>query len=76
MKIFLVFNEEHTEGFFTTDEGVAYEARKSASSNCYDKNGIRSDLAVSFCNIHGQSNCTMLDIEIPEDLINSLKSKK
>jgi hypothetical protein len=66
MKIYLVWNEEKTEGFFTTDQGVAYEARKSADTNCYDQNGKRSDLAIAFCNIHGEGNCTMQELDIQE----------
>jgi hypothetical protein len=72
MKIYLVWNQEKTEGFFTTDEGVAYEARKSSDTNCYDKNGNRSDLAIAFCNIHGTGNCTTQELDIPELAIEKL----
>lgn len=66
MIVYLVWNEQRTEGFFTTDKGVAYEARKSSDTNCYDEYGNRSDLAIAFCNIHGDGDCTMEEIIVQD----------
>lgn len=62
--VYLVWNKDKTEGFFTIDKGLAYEARKSSDTNCYDQNGIRSDLAIAFCEIHGEHDCTMQEVKL------------
>lgn len=65
-QVHLVWNEQRTEGFFTTDKQLAYEARKSSDTNCCDENGNQSKLAVAFCDIHGEGNCEtqVLNIQI------------
>lgn len=58
----VVWNEARTEGFVTTDQKLAYEVRKSASSNCYDAEGNRSDVAVAFCERWSADNCTIEEV--------------
>lgn len=53
-KVYIVWNNDKTEGFVTLDEQVAYEARKGAISNCYHEDGTRSKLAQKFCKIYSE----------------------
>lgn len=56
----IVWNNNKTEGFATTDPQLAYEARKGAESNCYKQDGSQSKLAVAFCDIYsGEEDCTI-----------------
>lgn len=55
---FIVWNESKTEGFITTDEQLAYEVRKSAVDNCFDKDGRCSTVGQAFCEAWAQDNCT------------------
>lgn len=65
-KVHLVWNPEKTEGFFTKDQGIAYEARKGAGHNCFDTNGNPSQLARAFCEIYSEEHdCTSEIITIP-----------
>lgn len=64
-KIFLVWNPEKTEGFFTVDPGVAYEARKGAESNCFTADGDQSELAQKFCQLYScDQDCTIQIVEV------------
>lgn len=63
MAHFIVWNEAKTEGFVTTDKQLAYEVRKGSSSNCYDGNGIRSDVGIAFCNAWVNDDCTMEEVK-------------
>jgi hypothetical protein len=63
-KLYIVWNEDRTEGFATFDKQLAYETRKSASSNCYSEDGERRDLAIAFCDLFYEGNCTMETVEI------------
>lgn len=62
---YIVWNEARNEGYLTFDKGVAYEARKSAGSNCFDQDGTQMHLAQAFCELTGEENCTIQEIEIP-----------
>jgi hypothetical protein len=53
-KVYIVWNNDKTEGFVTLDEGLAYEARKGAKSNCYYEDGTCSKLAQKFCKIYSE----------------------
>ena len=57
--VYIAWNEARTQGFATTDYQLAYEARKGSDSNCFDQDGRRSDLAVTFCDVTGDENCTI-----------------
>lgn len=61
-KIYIAWNQAKTQGFATTDYQLAYEARKGSDSNCFDENGNRSDLAVTFCDVTGDEDCTIQTI--------------
>jgi hypothetical protein len=61
--VYTVWNEAHTEGFVTTDKGLAYETRKCADTNLYDVNGVFSPVAAAFCEQWGEGNCTMEERE-------------
>lgn len=64
--IYLVWNHEKTEGFFTTDKGLAYEARKGSDTNCFYEDGTPSKLAVAFCEIHGEKDCSSQMVEVEQ----------
>ncbi len=69
---YIVWNEARNEGYVTFDRQVAYEARKSAGSNCFDEDGTQMHLAQAFCKVTGEQNCTVQVVEIaaefdPED---------
>lgn len=66
MKAYLVWNESRTEGIVVTDPGVAYEARKGASSNCFDRDGRQSKLAQYFCDLTADEPCEIEEIELPD----------
>ena len=59
MKSYIVWNEDKSDGFITTDQQLAYEVRKSASTNCFDADGRRSDVAIAFCEAWCYDNCTI-----------------
>ena len=61
---YIVWNEARNEGYVTFDRGVAYEARKSAGSNCFDADGTQMHLAQAFCELTGQQNNTVQVIEM------------
>ena len=67
---YIVWNADKSEGFATTDKGVAYEARKGAESNCFTEDGDQSKLAQAFCEIwsHGE-DCTMVECNERERLL-------
>lgn len=56
--IYIVWNEDKTEGYATTDQQLAYEVRKSADSNCYTATGKPAPLGQYFCGLYGDGNCT------------------
>ena len=61
--MYIVWNKDKTEGFVTLDKQLAYEARKGSESNCFDEEGVRSNLAVSFCEIYSHNeDCTIQHI--------------
>lgn len=64
MKYFIVWNELKTEGFVTDDEQLAYEVRKSADTNCVDKDYCLSQVAVAFCHRWCDDNCTMEEVTL------------
>lgn len=59
MTKYIVWNEAKTEGFITTDKQLAYEVRKSAETNCYDKDGNFSIVAKQFCERWVDDSCTI-----------------
>lgn len=62
IKYYIVWNADKSEGFATTDKGVAYEARKGAESNCFTGDGDQSKLAQAFCEIWShEEDCTMVE---------------
>lgn len=64
MKAYIVWNENKTEGFVTTDPQLAYEARKGAENNCFYEDGTRSYMATCFCETHSMvQDCTIEEIE-------------
>lgn len=58
MTYWIVWNEAKTEGFATTDEQLAYEVRKGATSNCFT-DGDRSDVGIAFADRWVDDNCTI-----------------
>lgn len=63
MKGHLVLNNAKTEGFFTTDQQVAYEVRKGADSNCFSAEGRRCNAGVEFCERYSHhEDCTMVQV--------------
>ena len=62
--VYIVWNQARTQGFATTDYQLAYEARKGSDSNCFDQDGNRSDLAVTFCDVTGDEDCTIETIHL------------
>lgn len=65
MKHYIVWNNDRSEGFVTTDKQLAYEVRKSSDTNCCDENGRRSEVGVAFCDAWGDHDCTTQEIDIP-----------
>lgn len=63
MGLFIVWNEEKTEGFITADKQLAYEVRKCADSNCYDGNGNKCDVGIAFIEKWGEGNLTMEELK-------------
>jgi len=64
-KVYIVWNNDRTEGFVTADEQMAYEARKGAISNCYSSEGIKSELATRFCEVYSEEeDCTIEEINV------------
>jgi hypothetical protein len=62
--IYIVWNNSRTEGFVTTDASIAYEARKGSDSNCYNEDGVPSELAKSFCEIYSsEEECEIQELE-------------
>lgn len=59
MSYYIVWNEDKTEGFVTTDKQLAYEVRKSSDTNCHTKDGVLSSVAVAFCEAWYEHNCTI-----------------
>ena len=57
--VYIAWNGARTQGFATTEYQLAYEARKGSDSNCFDQDGNRSDLAVTFCDVTGDEDCTI-----------------
>lgn len=64
MKIYLVWTANRTEGFFTTDGQVAYEARKGSQSNCFYADGTQSHLAQAFCDLTVDDACVIEEIDV------------
>ena len=73
-EFYVVWNEKKTQGFATVDKQLAYEARKGSDTNCYDADGIRSNLAVTFCDETGDENCTIQNVGLsaPQYLIRDM----
>lgn len=66
---YIVWNDARNEGYVTFDKQVAYEARKGAHSNCYDRDGNVMRLAQTFCETYSdEHNATMETV-----LINTLE---
>lgn len=63
--IYVVWNEDKSEGYATTDQQLAYEVRKSADSNCYTENGEPAQLARNFCELYGEGDCTIQSVTVP-----------
>lgn len=62
-KLYIVWNNDKTEGFVTLDYGLAYEARKGSDTNCYNNiTDKQSLLAVAFCDITGEEDCTIEEV--------------
>ena len=61
-KLYIVWNENKTQGFVTLDAQLAYEARKGSDTNCCDEDGRQSLLAVAFCDITGEEDCTIEEV--------------
>ena len=74
--MYIVWNNDKTEGFITLDKQLAYEVRKSADSNCYDKEGNLSEVAVAFCNVWGDKTCKLSVMKNKEDCYELLESLK
>lgn len=64
MKVYIVWNENKTEGYVTPFAQVAYEVRKSAESNCYDDDGNCAKLGQKFCELYFDDNCTIQEVVI------------
>jgi len=62
--IYIVWNENKTEGYVTPFAEVAYEVRKSADSNCYDRNGNCAKLGQAFCNIYLEDDCSIQEVNV------------
>lgn len=56
---YIVWNGSRTEAFVTDDYCLAYEVRKSASTNCVACDGTPSPVAVAFCEAWYKDNCTL-----------------
>jgi hypothetical protein len=65
-KYYIVWNADKTEGFVTADYQIAYEARKGSDSNCYNIDGKPSCLAMAFCDITCEENCTVEEINLTD----------
>jgi hypothetical protein len=63
MTYYIVWNQDKTEGFVTTDYGLAYEVRKSADTNCCGSDGNQSTVAVAFCERWCDDACTIEVVE-------------
>lgn len=63
-KVYIVWNENKTEGFVTVDAQLAYEVRKSAESNCYDSDGSPSYVGMKFCEVWVDDNCTIEELSL------------
>lgn len=59
MTNYIVWNENKTANFITTDKQLAYEVRKGAESNCYDKNGTFNKESLDFCENWWSDDCTI-----------------
>lgn len=66
MKAHIVWNGDKTEGFVTTSPALAYEVRKSASTNCTTEEGRHSPVGEAFCESWYMDNCTREEIEVEE----------
>jgi hypothetical protein len=62
---YIVWNAARTEGFVTTDHALAYEVRKSASSNCSTSWGGQSEVAKAFCERWYLDVCTIETLTQP-----------
>lgn len=63
MANYIVWNESKTEAFVTNDKQLAYEVRKSSTSNCYDENGCYNEVAGAFSERWVDDNCTMSELK-------------
>lgn len=64
METYVVWNASNTEGFATTDHQLAYEARKGARDNCFDKEGRQSLVAQAFCDAwSSKEDCSIEVVE-------------
>ena len=68
MKAIIIWNEDKTEGFVTTDSALAYEVRKSASTNCTSSDGTHSPVGEAFCEQWWTDNCTKEEIEVEDHI--------
>lgn len=59
-RYFIVWNQNKTIGFITSDPSLAYEARKGSDSNCYDENGNKCNTAIGFCEDTLDDNCKII----------------
>lgn len=64
MTHYIVWNADRSEGFVTTDPGLAYEVRKSSDTNCFDCNGRQSKVGQAFCDEWYQDDCTIQEVEL------------
>jgi len=64
MKAFIVWNEDRTEGFVTTDAQLAYEVRKGSDTNCVNEDGKPSKVGATFCDVFSEENCTIQEVEV------------
>lgn len=63
--MWIVWNQERTEGFVTDDKQLAHEVRKSADTNCCTVDGDPAPVAVAFCERWAQDNCTLESFSAP-----------
>lgn len=54
----VVWNADKSEGFVTNDAGLAYEVRKSATTNCFREDGTPSPVGQAFAERWGDDDCT------------------
>lgn len=65
-KLYIVWNNHKSEGYVTDDYQMAYEARKSATSNMFNAQGEWQPLGAAFGSIFYQDDCAIQEIEVEE----------